>query len=276
MNDVKDICDDLLSASPPPPDSAAVLAAARRSAGRHRATVAAGVGTLVLVVAAGGSALALRPAPVDTPAQQPPPAVAAPTAAPTSAPVAVAKETPAARAAYTHGATMRGLLLAAIPAGYTTEDYPTSYGKDFDPTAVLPNAQFPAPANGLLNVAFGGLLLQSGGGEGMLTAAIWASSAPAAEECLPGSCEVVTADGVSVEVRTWSDEGGRHISATRRLTGGLLTVTASQGLATGGTEAPLDGVQNRHPRVKPALPTLPFTTQQIAALALNPAMLQFP
>ncbi|WP_327000392.1 hypothetical protein OHA72_35385 [Dactylosporangium sp. NBC_01737] len=187
------------------------------------------------------------------------------------------KDLPAARAAYTHGATMRGLLLAAVPAGYTTADYPTSYDKDFDPNAVLPNAKFPAPAKGLLNVAFGGLMLQAGGGEGMLTASIWATSSTGQlEECVPGSCEVVTVDGVSVEVRTWSDEGGRHISATRRLTGGWLSVIASQGLATGGTETPLDGAQNRHPRVKPALPVLPFTTQQIAALALNPAMLQFP
>lgn len=273
MNDVKDICNELLTASPPPPDSTAVLAAARRSATRHRATAAAGMGTLVVAVAAGVSAVALRPAPVDAPAQQPPQVVAAPS----SAPVVVVKEPPAARAAYTHGATMRGLLLAAVPAGYTTENFPTSYDKDFDPNAVLPNAKFPAPASGLLSVAFGGLLLQAGGGEGTLTASIWATtSAPTADGCPPASCEVVTADGVSVEVRTWSDEGGRHISATRQLKGGMLSVIASQGMATGGTETPLDGAQNRQPRVKPALPVLPFTTQQIAALALNPAMLQFP
>jgi hypothetical protein len=276
MNDIKDICDDLLAAAPPPPDSTAVLTAARRSATRHRTTVAAGVGTLVLVVT-GGTALALRPATVDTPAQQPPPAVAAPATQPSSAPAAASQVPPAARAAYTHGATMRGLLLAAVPAGYATEDYPTSRDKDLDADAVLPNAKYPAPADGMLSVAFGGLLLQSGGGEGMLTASIWATArALPTEECPPASCEVVTAAGVSVEVRTWSDEGGRHISATRRLTGGWLMVIASQGMGTAGTETPLDGVRNQHPRVKPALPDLPFTTQQIAALALNPAMLQFP
>lgn len=272
MNDVKDICNDLLATAPPPPDSAAVLAGARRSAARHRATVAAGIGTLAVAVAAGVSAVALRPAPVHTPAQQPPQVVTAPPTRPV-----VVKETPAARAAYTHGATMRGLLLAAVPAGYTTENYPTGYDKDFDPNAVLPNATFPPPTSGLFSLAFGGLLLRAGGGEGMLTASIWATAPGLPEQdCTPASCEVVTADGVSVDVRTWSDEGGRHISATRKLTGGWLMVIASQGMGTGDTGTPLDGAKNRHPRVRPALPDLPFTTRQIAALALDPAMLQFP
>ncbi|MEU0563636.1 hypothetical protein [Dactylosporangium sp. NPDC006015] len=263
MNDVKDICDGMLATAPPPPDARTVLATARRAAGRRRAVGAAGVATLAVAVAAGGTALALRPAPAPVPAQQPPPVLAT---GPSPAPV-VAAPLPAARAAYTHGATMRGLLMAAVPAGYTTADYPVSYDEGVDPTVVLPNERVPAPANWQLSVAFAGVFLRQGGAEGLITASIWATANPVAEDCPPPSCSVVTAGGVSVEVRTWIDEGGVHIAATRRLTGGSLSVIASQGMAT---------AEATPAAVRPALPALPFTTQQVAALALDPAMLQFP
>jgi hypothetical protein len=270
VNEVKDICDRMLADPPPVRDSGEVLATARRSAVRRRRAGLASAGMAAVVFAALALPLTVRSGrTVESPA----PRAAAPPAV-----SEVPKELPPARAAFAHSAEMRRLLLAAIPAGYTTEDYPVGFDRGFDQNAVLPNDKYRAPEGALLNVAFAGLLVHAGGGEGMLTASIWASRT-IARACAtnPGeTCEVVTVDGVDIEVSTWQDESGRHIGARRPLNGGWLSVIASQGMGGGDRQAPLDGAKNQHPTVKPPLATLPVTEQQLVALAANPAMLQFP
>ncbi|GAA1864137.1 hypothetical protein [Asanoa iriomotensis] len=279
MNEVREICERMLDTPPPPlRDSGDVLAAARRSVRRRRQATAASAGALTVVAVAvtltlqGGSAV-------------PAPPVAAPaptTVAPPPATKAQPQHTPRARAAGTHATQLRRQLLATVPAGYATRDFPVNYDTDFDPTAVLPNRAVPAPENGIMSVAFAGILLSdSRGREGLLSANIWATASPdllaggCAAEPPSTHCEVRTVDGVRVTLTTWQDGSGRHISASRPLDGGALVVAAAQGLRSDETQAPLDGTRGNS-RIKPSLTTLPFTMDQIAALAANPAMLQFP
>ncbi len=279
MNDVREICERMLATPPPLRDSGEVLVTARRSAARRRnAGLAAGSALAVTAItvaltsqltSAGGSAL---------PVAAPPPAT---TAAPP--PAAVPQELPPARAAYTHASRMRELLLGVVPPGLAAKDFPVNYDASFDPTAVLPNKTYPAPDSGLLSVAFAGILVSDAAGEGLLSADIMATAGPGplAADCAPvpgapaGTCEMVTVEGVRVQVTTWSDESGGHISAARRLDGGVLIVSAAQGMGSGESIAPLDGTRGGGSG-KPPLASLPFTPEQLAALAANPAMLQFP
>jgi hypothetical protein len=271
----------MLATPPPLRDSGEVLATARRSAARRRhssvasasalAVAAAAVVLTVQVTSAGG-------------AGEPAPPVAASAATTGSPPehVAAPEDMPPARAAATHAERLRQLLLAAVPPGYPTKDFPVSYDEGFDRTAVLPNTTYPAPKDGAMSLSFAGLLLSDAGGEGLLSADIVATANPGVlgDECGPASapstnCEVITVDGVRVEVTTWQDEAGQHISAVRRLDGGCLIVSAAQGMGSGESDAPLDGTR-KSGATKPALTILPFTTQQLAGLAANPEMLQFP
>jgi hypothetical protein len=282
MNELREICERMLATPPPLRDSGEVLATARRSATRRRhssvaaasalAAAAAAVVLTLQVTSAGGSA-------------QPAPPVAASAATTGSAPrnLAAPRDLPPARAAATHAERLRQLLLAAVPPGYATEDFPVSYDEGFDPTAVLPNTKYPAPKDGAMSLSFAGLLLSDAGGEGLLSADILATGNPGmlgegcarATEPPSTNCEVVTVDGVRVEVTTWQDEVGQHISAVRQLDGGALIVSATQGMGSGESDAPLDGA-HKTSGTKPALAILPFTTQQLAGLAANPALLQFP
>lgn len=283
MNDVRDICERMLVAPPPLREGSEVLDRARRSAVRRRRTglVSAGLVSagLVAVAATAATALAVPSGPSTVPARP-----ASPADQPAAvAPAVVPKEIPLARASFAHGARMRELLLAAVPAGYATSDLPIVPDESLDPDEVFPNESMPAPKDAVYNVAAAGVLLDADGGQGLLMATIFfTSNAPVPCSQSPGGtavCEVVTFDGVNIEVTTWSDEAGQHISARRPLRGGFLSVTASQGLGTGDShdsQTPLDGVRNTSPRIKPPLPTLPFDKSRIAALALNPAMLQFP
>jgi hypothetical protein len=281
VNELREICEHLLATPPPLRDSGEVLATARRSAARRRHSSVASAGALavaaaavvltVQVTSAGGSG---EPAP--------PVAASAATTGSAAQDVAAPKDMPPARAAATHAERLRQLLLAAVPPGYATEDFPVSYDEGFDRTAVLPNATYPAPKDGALSLSFAGLLLSDAGGEGLLSADIVATGNPGVlgEECGPASeqstnCEVMTVDGVRVEVTTWQDEAGQHISAVRRLDGGCLIVSATQGMGSGESVAPLDGTR-KSGGAKPALAILPFSTQQLAGLAANPEMLQFP
>ncbi|SNT63372.1 hypothetical protein SAMN05421812_11577 [Asanoa hainanensis] len=278
MNDVREICERMLVTPPPLRDSAEVLAAARRSVVRRRRAGVASVGALT--AAATGVVLTLQLTPAGGTAL-PAPLVVAPLATSSAAPAPA--RTPPAKAAFTHSAQMRHLLLGLAPAGYSVRDFPVSYDKDFDPTAVLPNRGLPAPRNGLMSVAFAGLLLGRGGGEGLLSANIWSTGDPkqldvdcsAPARPAKAVCKMVTVDGVAIQVTTWNDERGRHVSASRALAGGALILSADQGLGTDESQTPLDG---RRPgnRVKPRLATLPVTADQLAKLAANPDMLQFP
>jgi len=279
VTEIRELCDQMIATPPPMRDSASVLAAARRSLARRRAGVA-GVGALA-VAAATATVLTLPSVLAGAAPIQAPPVVAA------SGPVSVSAGPPAptvlppARAAFTHSEQMRQLLLAQIPSGYVVSQYPVAYDTGFDPTAVLPNQKYPAPTGGAMDVAFAGEFLAAGGGQGLLSASILATAdAPPAAPCQGNPagtvCHIVTVDGVNIEVSTWHDQSGRHIGAVRRLQGGVLMVIASQGLGTGDTTRPKDAPSGQDSRIKPPLATLPFTEQQLAALAADPAMLQFP
>jgi hypothetical protein len=276
---VRDICDRLLATPPPLRDSRAVLATARHALARRRRAGLASAGILAITAITG----AVLTVPASGPGEQAPSAAAPVSATTVPAPETAPGDLPPARAAFNHSAAMRQLLLAAVPAGYTTADFPVSRDKDFDPAAVLPNEEYPAPVNGVMSVAFAGVFLRADGGEGLLSASILTTAGrnvrePCGMNAMPsgGTCEVVDVDGVSVEVTSWVDEAGQHIGVVRWLRGGWLLLLASQGMATGETRAPLDGVQNKHPTIKPPLAELPFTKGQVAALAADPAMLQFP
>ena len=274
MNEVREICDQMLAATPPPMRPPGdVLSTARRSAVRRDRAALVSVATLAVAAVAAAVSLTTLTGAGTPPARTPPAEAAAPDQA---APDRAAAEPPEARAAHTHSARMRQLLLAAVPAGYATTDYPVSYDAGFDPAAVLPNERYPAPRNGAMNLAFAGLFLAAGGGEGLLSASIMATGGGVPDRSCSGDCEPVTIAGVTVEVSTWQDEAGRHIAATRRLRGGWLVVIASQGMGGGDGQAPPDGIGAGAGRTRPALAELPFDRQRIAALAADPAMLQFP
>ncbi len=279
MTDVRDLFDQLLDAPAPAMRPAGdVLAAARRSAARRRRAGIASAGLLTAAAVAAGAFVVPTltgggAAPAAAP--QAPPFSAAASIAPSAA---AERPAPRARAAAVHGRVLTTRLRAAVPPGYATPDFPIELDDALDPDRVLPDATYRPPAGGMMSAATGGVLLRAGGGEGMLTAGIWAFGEPApdSEECADGhECSEHTIGGVTVRVSTWRDESGRHISAGRPLRGGRLIVSASQGLGGGDERTRTEDGFTGGGRVKPSLPELPFTPDQIAALAADPAMLQF-
>ena len=93
------------------------------------------------------------------------------------------------------------------------------------------------------------------------------------------ACEMITINGVSVRVTTDHDPDlGLVKTATRFLQGGILQVIAQQASPNYTNTGPLppDAAATssvKHAAGKPGLLVLPFSSQQVAALAVNPGLL---
>ncbi|BFU45053.1 hypothetical protein [Krasilnikovia sp. MM14-A1004] len=274
MTDIKDMCDRLVESPPPLRSGDAVLAQARRSAQRHRRGGMAAAGLLTAsALAAGGVYAGTAGAPAAGQGGH----GLAPAAAATGPTKARASTgLPPARAALVHSEKMRELLVTAVPAGATAAPLPVDHDDSLDPHSVLPDAAHPAPRKGAMSVAGFVVVVQQDGREGALVAQILAAGTPLPRCHADAVTQCATRDvgGVRIEITSWADKAGKHIAASRRLQGGVLVVIGDQGMRSEESSTPPDA-PGRVRAPKPPLKTMPFTAEQVAALAANPDMLQF-
>jgi hypothetical protein len=287
VNEVKEACAAALDgAAPPLPDGPAMLAVAQRSLKRRSRLVAGGAALAVVAVVTtvGVVASALgRPAPTSD--QR----VAAPIAGPAPARVAaLPPPAPSAMEAHSHGPHIAELLLAAVPAGYTTTVENISADASPASTWQTMDGRYFSSVR---------VLVASDGREGQLSSHIVTDGQSMAEADLctaaaadrfgrmvdaPATdCEVVTVNGVTVRVTSGASETFGHINAAIRLIdGGLLAVVACQRIpvSSGGDDDPPPDAATA-PRTglilggRPGLTSPVLTREQVAALAADPAML---
>jgi hypothetical protein len=139
------------------------------------------------------------------------------------------------------------------------------------------------------------LIISAGGREGLLQAFVSRDDQPAltGDVCSaevtarfvpflggPGAiCEAFLIDGVAFRVTTEQDpERGEVKTAARMLEGGILGVISQQGrtdYSSSDTSLPPDAAHTSGPGADhlPPLGTPMFSSQQVAAIAANPAML---
>jgi hypothetical protein len=294
VNDVKDLCEQLLDAPPPVRDATEALVIARRSTERRAAI--RGTGALVAVGAAAGAAMlvvpgltASDPAATD---QGAPVAVGAPPVANASSSAPPA-EVPYAQAAGTHDRKMFETVKQALPPGYTAaSEYPFSTNSTPYPTD--PAAPMPSGA-----VAMGGshlsVLVSKDGRVGWLSAFIINDGrpVPTGDLCGPeiakqnndqpgSSCRVVEVNGTKIRVTRehWDNTAPEIdvITVTRYLRNGALMITESRSVPDFQSEQdplPPDAVNQNPQKQAPtsALGDWFLTDDQLAALAADPAML---
>ena len=285
MNEVKEVCAAALDGPAPPlPDGLEMLAVARRAVARRTRLAAGGAGLAVIVVVATvgvlASALARPPA---TAYRQAPVAATAPVRAAAPLPPA-----PSAMQAHRHGSQIAGLLVAAVPAGFTTtvehvsldtspaSTWQTMDGEYFSSVRVL------VASDGREGELSSHIITdgQSMSDADLCTAAAAARFAPLVD-APASSCEVVTIDGVRVQVSTGTTEKfGEVNAAVRLIDGGLLAVVAVERIpsyAVGYDDLPPDAVTSPSTDLirggRPGLPSAPLSREQVAALAASPAML---
>jgi hypothetical protein len=270
--------------APALPSAHDTLAVARRHTRRRNVLAVAGAGVASTVVLASIGAAAVL-AGGDRAAPAPAEAVAAPPAATTAAPVPPPPLPPAPgpEAAHAHGKRSSEVLTAAAPANLTavvdwmSAESPAATwhiesGPEYVSTVyvVLTTGQ----ADGMVSVDIHGGL--SGLGTDLCADAVTNLLAPA-----PPGCNIVTVNGVPIRVYSTHDERGDVNTAVRLLDGGLLMVRAQQGIEPyrqdgnvppDGHVRPSDG---KHGILGgwPALPAVPLTPPQVAALAADPALL---
>ena len=247
--------------APPMRDADEMLSVARRASRRRAWTGAVRAGSVALVLALAVIGL-VRP----TVSGEPP--------RPSDQDVA-GSAAPMARAAPAHGQHMTEVLLAALPAGYTTA--PPELFSDSD--VVLTAPATPGRAQIL---AASVLRVFAGTGEGELYAFLVHDGRLAPDDVCaepagaPDKCTVHTIGGVAVRVVTVTDATrGQKIEATRFLAGGRLVVGSWQGPPGERAQYPAslwepDGQFTwwRPPLTEPLL-----DITAVAALAADPAML---
>jgi hypothetical protein len=285
MNEVKDVCARLL-AEPEPPmrDAAEVLATARRSARRGRLAVA-GSGLAVLVAVAVGAAAFLPGGAVGQKGAAPAPAPdEEATAVAPPAPVPI----PPAQASAAHRRQMDRVLRRAVPPGYAARS-DTAFSRD---RTVHPRTLDEDPGHGTVLAAYGRVVVERDGRQGVLFAVIAADFAPmpTVDLCHPSlaramnesrgtSCQVIYQRGIPIRVSTARDaERGEVVVAVRYLRGGYLMVSSAQGrpVHEPETDLPPDAAGDGRRDGKDRLPPLPapaLTAAQVAAIAADPAML---
>lgn len=275
MTDLKEIFERMLAAPPPPRyDSAQVLAAAHRAQRRARLAAAGTFGALAMAVAV---AVALPVVLRQDTAPMPPAASASTvTTVPAPAPPAPA---PAPADLTGHGSRLQQTLVDALPAGVTV-------GPGAPSAWILDGEKIPEiEAAAVVSVP-----VAAPAGAGLLSAvvAVDGAPAPAADPCAPRvtarldwyaksaiiSCEVVTIDAVPVRVTIEQDPTmGTVLRAVRLLDGGFVSVqqTArpSEPQWQPDLVRPWRERDSRHWLAEPSL----LTTQQLAALAADPALL---
>lgn len=260
---------------PPLTGSAEALATARRTVRRHTALRLSAVALAVVVATSGGAVLARR-------LNQPP-------AAPLATPAASMRtqgppRVPSAAAVGAHTRQLRDLLTAAVPAGYAA--HPVNVAGGVSPYSRRGDIR----PGGYRTITL--VQVTRDGGAGTLGLLFGNDvPAPGVDPCATNrdlgiegatvhGCRVVTVDGVPVRVVTGTQPGlGQVISVVRYLDGGYLLVSFSQGtrsywikLADGPGDVSLWEVAV-NPTSERALRTMPFTADQLAALASNPAVL---
>jgi hypothetical protein len=292
VNEVKEVCVAALDgapaldgAAPPLPDGPAMLAIARRSLQVRARLAAAGASlAVVAIVATVGVVAGALGRPAVTTDQR----VAAPVGKPAPARVVAPPPAPSAMQAHSHGLRIAGLLVAAVPAGYTTTVEHIS-------ADASPASTWQTMAGDYFSSVR--VLVASGGREGQLSSHIVTDgqsmtdddlcTAAAAErfarlvDAPATNCAVVTIDGVSVQVSTGvSEQFGQINAAVRLIDGGLLAVVVGQRIPSypvGDDDPPPDPVTAPQAGLilggRPGLPAPALTREQVAALAANPAML---
>jgi hypothetical protein len=270
MSDMKDAFGRMVGTPPPLRDVGEVLTEARRST-RRRAGLTA-LGSALAVFAIFGLAAVALPPGLAVP-DSPPPNLAG------SAPVRT--DPPTARAAPVHSRQMLNLLIAAVPPGYDAWVVRRLGDDSTSAMAVGTPAQV-----ALLAGAY--VVVGRGGGQGELFAAMVSDgrAPPTGDLCAPPnttgtaeSCQVIVVGRVPIQVTTAEDPAaGRRTIATRFLWGGQLVVAAWQGVPASvlGHETTWGPTASPWLPMSPKLAELPLTARQLADLAADPAMLQFP
>jgi len=285
VNEVKEVCAAALDGPAPPlPDGREMLAVARRSVGRRARLAAGGAGLAVVVVVTTVGVVASAVAGPPTTTYRKTPVVGpAPVRAVLPPPPA-----PSAMEAHRHGPQIAGLLVAAVPAGFTTTVEHISADTSPASTWQTMNGEYFSSVR---------VLVAAGGREGQLSSHIVTDGQPMSDVDLctaaaaarfaqlvdapATNCEVVTIDGVTVQVSSGvSEMFGQINAAVRLIDGGLLAVVAAQRIpsyAVGNDELPPDAAASPPASLilggRPGLSSPVLTRSQVAALAADPAML---
>ncbi|MEU6072949.1 hypothetical protein [Micromonospora sp. NPDC047074] len=259
---------EMAATSPPPPLSATDMLSTARRAHARRRTMWACAGTAAVVLAVAGVATAVPPgAGGHSPAGPAPQAAPQPSSSKSAQPWPTGpdgrpQEDRTARAGAKHDQGKRLLdeIISVVPAGYTAPE---------DPTHRMPlrtyQAQFEDKVNGVdvWSYSSSAALAQGERMGRLLVEVHTAGNQLPAEPCalarqfwgMGGECQVVTVASAQVGVvfRPGGDDRFDQWAAYRHPDG--VVVFAAQGANLG------DG--------RPSLTTLPFTMQQLAALAVN-------
>jgi hypothetical protein len=253
MNDVRELCELALDMpAPPMPSAAEALSVAQRSA-RLRTTAIAGAA--IASVAAVIAAAAVFAGPAEQPRRTMP---------------AASATWPHLAADRPYEATVSNVLISAVPAGFTARAAPGN--TDYIGTwQFIPRSDEESTSE---------VMVSAGSRKGVLEEAtmLYETPVPTGDLChLDGKqlvrmrvdippwsrCEILVVGGVSIQVTTTYDYLlGTVLVATRFINGGIIEVTAQQGIPAAWDKPAI-----------PTLRTLPFTAADLAAIAANPVLL---
>ncbi|RZU75808.1 hypothetical protein EV384_4376 [Micromonospora kangleipakensis] len=263
---------EMASTTPPPPlSAAAALGAARRARGRRRTAWACAGSAAAVLAVAGVAAIGAPGAGGLSPGGPGPQAIPHPSSKDTAKPWPTGpdgrpQENRTARAGTRYDQAIRLLdeIVSVAPAGYTAPEKPANQPADQMPLRDH-QAQFEDKVNGVDVWSYmSSAALAQGERMGRLLVEVHtAGSQLPAEPCalarqfwgMQGECQLVTVGGaqVGVVVRPTGDDRFDQWAAYRHPDG--VTVFVAQGAKLG------DG--------RPGLTTLPFSVQQLAALAVD-------
>jgi hypothetical protein len=276
--------------APPLPTAEETLHHARTSRRRRAAWAVGGSGlasALVLAAVAAGPAL-FGPQAAGGPADRDP-AVAGPVA-PGEVPLAPLAAAPTWERAHDHGDEIGAILMAAVPSGYTgllqrlstngpAATFQVEHGPRYSSSVyvIVTNGQ----ADGLLRSSiFGG---EDPLGDDICSPAVTAYLKQMYSDAYPSTCDTVTINGVHIRLSSTHDtEHGDINRASRLLDGGILTIEAEQGIPVHQADDSPPPDASADPPASgehtilggwPALPAVPLTTAQLAAIAANPGLL---
>jgi hypothetical protein len=290
-NDVDRVWAAMLEAPAPPlPTAEETLRHARTSRRRRAAWAVGGSGlasALVVAAVAAGAALFGPQAAGGLAVVEPDVAAPIGPAEPPAPPPAA----PTREEAHGHGDEIAAILLAAVPPGHTGLLQRLSSGGQVAATWQLENGpQYSSSVH---------VIVTNGQADGMLRSSIFGGIDPLGDDICapavtayltrmysstyPATCDVVTINGVQIRLSSTHDaEHGDINRATRLLNGGILTVEAEQGIPVhqADDDPPPDAsadppVDREHSILGgwPALPAVPLTTAQLAAIAADPDLL---
>jgi hypothetical protein len=290
-HDVEQVWAAMLEAPAPPlPTAEEVLLKARTNRRRRAGLAVAGSALATAAVAAAVAVVAGLVGPQAAGGLADPRPDAPPPVAPAEVPPAPLPAAPTWEVADDHGDEIGAILLAALPSGYTgllqqlSTDGPAG-------TWLLGGG--PAYASGV------DVVVTTGAADGMLSTAIYGGIDPLGDDICaaavtaylrnlysdeyPSTCEMVLINGVPVRLSSTHDaERGDVNRAIRLLDGGLVIVEAQQGIPVHQADDSPPPDASADPPASgehsilggwPALPAVPLTTAQLAAIAADPGLL---